>query len=250
MELKPLQQAGKMYISNRSGYLIIQAILFKLLFLGCISVSAGQDIRGDLKKVGALYADASILNINLDVKLFKGASLQPYQSFKGKVRKHDNLYYSEIMEKVTIRNKKCILYIDKSNKMIMVSSLGDNADVENDFLYSVADSMFFINNKYRILNSMNNSRTIEFSTKQGDSPITRVVVTYDPLSYQLQYFEYSYKENASPEYTVKINYDNKSFSKKFNNEIFNDEQYIIEKGNKLIAQAPYTSFKLIDQRKK
>jgi hypothetical protein len=218
------------------------------LVLGFLGKGSSPDITNDLVKMNTAYRNAKFVTMQVNVKMALSKTSKPIYG-KGVLKKGEEIFYSSIMGKQVIANKKYVVMIDEKNKVILVKNRSLKKDEGLDLMTQL-DSTWLVATKAHYLANTPKEKKIGFDAKS--SGYNRCEIVLDGQSNLLKqiFFEYM-NATVSGMYQMQVDYTTDMQTKvtEKNCAECRLEKYVRIKGTKIQADEKYKNYTVYDKRR-
>lgn len=225
-------------------YLISAIYSFLILSVGASSTDFAIQ---DLKKMSKLYSEAKTVSMEVTVNLEYNDDNEP-TSNKGKVKKKGNYFYSEMMGRTVLNNKKMSLLLDQKNKYILLNN-PISGDVDAETPVEIPDSLYDSKNKFT-REVKNGKIHIEVFPK-NNFLYKKIEIVMNSKNHSLLEYNYTYSSNSDHNIKkVSIKYSSVKINEEIPDSDFSENAFISKKGSRTQPTGIYQSYQLIDKRNK
>lgn len=229
--------------------LLTSMMLIPILIIG--SQLHAQNEKETLRAMYSNYNTMESLQMNVSVQLFRLSNDNaPMQQSQGKVFKDGFNYYSEMMGRTTLINKRCAVIIDNNNKVLLYSEPEGKASKEKESTEVLPDSVLFGTGKLKTVSNKNNLHCIEI-VNDKDAQYRKIEMTINTLTKTLERIDYYFKpsEGRNPVFEkMTIIYSGIVINGKVSEDIFSEKKYISVSRDKITGLGKYAAYEIIDQR--
>ncbi len=218
------------------------------------------DEREDIKAMNKAYRDTKNYSMEVEMQLFNEQG-KMLKTTKGFIRKMEMNYATSILGKQTVYNTSGRIIIDEQEKiMIYADPLSPEyfAQMNNERLLS--DSLLFSPEAtYTYIRKDALHTSIQITEKEKGE-YDKIEITLNSKTHFLEEVVYYYNQSIEDEGEVIKNdsgiskiivrYNSIKINAKIDGSVFSEKMYLENKAGKLTGVGKYSSFTVVDQRKK
>lgn len=178
-------------------YQFLKVILFLSVLMES-TLSFGQDLKKDLEEMRMSYHASEKFACDITIKIFQGKSKNPVTVQKGKIRKKDKDFYSEMEGLKMLITKELMVVVNERQKDVMYRELKEQEyqtyltkqmTYNLDSLSLSYDSIFFGGEKdglkhYTVYTAKGIISKIDFYLNKSDKTLAKVIYDYNKKIYK------------------------------------------------------------------
>lgn len=223
------------------------------IFFGLSNISCAQDWKTDLLAMNKTYLNAQSFSMDVLVESYQNASdTKPVISYKGKVAKKNENYFTFMTGKTTIINKRCVLVIDDGQKMILYKENNSAKNEASNFFTLVnLDSAMILMTKetdvtYSAISPIESSIQITYKGNSGSKQeiiINKVTNTLSRITYYSQNMDGNVKTSTK----VVVKYSTIKLNESIPDDFFSEKKYITKKLGAISLSKNYSNYQLVNE---
>lgn len=224
------------------------------IFCSLWLLTNGQDWKEDLQAMNRTYLTANSFQMGIVVKSYvREDDTEPLMTASGKVASADGKSCSEMLGKVTLMNKKCILLVDNKQHIMLYKGI-DSLSYKpmNGFSLANLDSMvmlFGTNVEATYLINSNIEKRMSFQFREGN--MSRMELAINPSNNTLTTITYYYNTklpgNVSSVEKVIIEFNNIQLNEAINDSYFSETRFVDIRAGKVMPVSKYSDYQIVNQ---
>lgn len=232
----------------------IKKISSVTIFCSLWVLTYGQDWKEDLLAMNRTYLTSNSFQMDIVVKSYvRESDTEPLMKASGKVASADGKSCSEMMGKVTLMNRKCILLVDNKQHIMLYKGI-DSLSYKpmNGFSLANLDSMvmlFGANVEATYLINNNVEKRMSFQYREGN--MTRMELAINPGNNTLTELTYYYNTklsgNVSSVEKVIIEFNDIQLNRAINDSYFSETRFVDIRAGKVEPVSKYGDYQIVNQ---
>ena len=215
--------------------------------------SNAQSVKEDMIRLNEHYTADASYSMNIQVSLYPGKDdVEPDYQYSGHVKKSGSNFYSELMDRITLINERCILSIDQSKKMIVYQENNrKNNTLAQQFssneIGAVLDSTFLGTNEVTLQKQEGHKKFYLIIPKDKNSEYDKMEMVINTNNYTIEKYTYYFRPEAHAQYRkIVILYSQVEVGKKPDPEVFSENQFVRKEGNRMNPAPSYNGYEIIE----
>ncbi len=209
-----------------------------------------QQVQLELQKLKENYLKAKAFSMNVLVSVYPKTNVDAgSMKFKGSVSKSKNMYFSDMMNVITLMNNDCFLMVDKQQKRIYYGKPGKQKPAGGAAdIHEMLDSSVVDHKNVKLLANAGGLMKIELPMRDK-SMYNKMQMTLNTQKHTLVEVVYFYsKEQDEVDYDrVAISYSDVKFNEDVPVSSFSSANYISKKGKTILPSSAWAGYKIVDQ---
>ncbi len=212
-----------------------------------------QEWKEDLLAMNKAYISAKSFQMNIEIKSFTtAADTKPLFDYKGRAVSSEGNYYTSIMGRTTIFNKRSVLLVDDKQKIILYKKNKKDAKAQNGFSIAKLDSAMVLAGKnVQVKYLLNSAEEKRIQIAYKNSLIDKLELAINPDNNTIVQVVYYYN-TENPEFNnsaakVTVDYSDIVLNKPIADSYFSENKFITIKKNKITPLNNYAKYQVVDQ---
>lgn len=223
------------------------------LFISLSDICYAQDWKTDLLAMNKTYLNAQSFSMDVLVESYQNASdTKPVISYKGKVAKKDENYFTFMTGKTTVINKRCVLVIDDGQKMVLYKENNSTKNKGSDFftLANLDSAMILMTKEtdvtYSAISPIESSIQIAYKGNSGSKQEIIINKATNTLS-RIIYYSQNMDGNVKTSTKVVVKYSNIKLDESIPDDFFSEKKYITKKLGLISLSRNYSNYQLVNE---